>query len=400
VERDGSDLSVVLPIAIHGNGGFRGDVARLTGLDAKNFRARARVRVGLAVDLATDWCPRVEARPTAEWLDSPRIEIVDGIEIDLGRQVDGLVAGALEGLADEVERAVPCEPVREAIAELWQVRSIPLELQGGQGADAFLNLSPRALDLSWPQITDGATEMVVDVEATTEISTQPATATTERPLPRRAVTSAARAARIFGRLRDPEQLDRLDLALAIRADYETLETRIQEALGGQSFEVDTPGGPTVVSVGGVEVYPAGERVAVGLDLEADVPGRFLDVSGTVYVTGVPRATADGLGLELADVAVARRLDHPLWQMLATVFERRLVREVEAQGRIDLTPVWRQAEQGFEASRTQAFGEAGVVVVTGPASARIVDLVPEAGHLGAVLEVSKPMALTLEDLPAR
>lgn len=395
VERDGRDLSIVLPIAVWGNGGFRGDGARLLGLDAKNFRARARVDVSLSMDLSPDWCLQVKAEIGSEWIDSPRVEIIDGVEIDLGHQVDGQVDDALEGLAAEIERAVPCEPLRNAIAELWQVRSIPLDLRA---ADAFLNLSPRALDLSRPQITDTATEMVVDVQAATEISTRQVAGTTQRPLPRRQVTTAARAARIFGRMRNPEQLDRLDLALAIRADYGTLETRLQQALGSQAIEVDTPGGPATVTIRGVEVYPSGERLAVGVDLEADVPARFLDVEGTVYVTGVPRATPDGLGLELTDVAVARRLDHPLWQVLAAVFERRLVREIEAQSRIDLAAVWQAAEESFETSLSQTFREAGITVETKAAEARVVDVVPEAEHLGAVLEVSKPMSLTLEDLP--
>lgn len=389
VEREGRDLSVVLPVAVGGDGGFRGDGARLLGLDARNFRARARVRVGLSIALAPDWCPQVEARPSSEWIDSPRLEIVDGVWIDIGSQVGGLIDGALAGLAEEIEKAVPCSPVRDAVRELWQVRSIPLDLQGDDG---FLNVSPRSLRLTPPTVTDETTELSVDVEATTEISTRPLATTTERPLPPQGASTASQVARFFQRRNAP---DVLDLALVIRVDYDTLSRRIATALEEQTFDFDTAGGGVSLDVRRVEVYPAGQGVAIGLAVDAEVPGRFLDVTGTVYVTGVPRPTPDGLGIELADVAIARRLDHEVWQLLSVVFERRLVREIEAHGRIDLAPVWRAAEGRFDESLSRAFGEAGLTVETGTAEARIVEVVPEPEHLGAILEIEKPLSLTLD-----
>ncbi len=71
-----------------------------------------------------------------------------------------------------------------------------------------------------------------------------------------------------------------------------------------------------------------------------------------------------------------------------------------RARIDLAPVWRVAEESFEASLSEAFGDAGLTVRTGAAEARVVDVVPEAEHRPPVLEVRKPLSLTLEDFQAR
>ena len=59
----GNTMTVALPIAITGNGGFRGDGARLVGLDKKNFRAGLILKVRVSVVINPDWTPAITVTP-------------------------------------------------------------------------------------------------------------------------------------------------------------------------------------------------------------------------------------------------------------------------------------------------------------------------------------------------
>lgn len=61
VTGSGNTVLVALPIQISGNGGLRGDGARVLGRQAKNFRAALILRVRLSVDVNPDWTPAVTA---------------------------------------------------------------------------------------------------------------------------------------------------------------------------------------------------------------------------------------------------------------------------------------------------------------------------------------------------
>lgn len=382
VHSRGGNLAASLVISVRGKGGLRGSGAKLVKVDKKNFHAKARIHAVLDLELTDDWCPDVGAKLSYEWLDKPRVEIVHKVWVNVENQVGQHVDKALKNLATQIEAAIPCEPVQKAVAEMWTPRSIPLNLHG---TELFANVSPRSLGLSEVQVGQETVQLVLAAEAVTEISTTSLKTESIPALPPKTAPGA-------------ETPSQLDVALALRAGYETLDDQLEANLGGRSFRVETPQGPAVVELAEFEIYPTGDRVAMGVRFGADIPGHFLDVRGEVFVTAKPRPTADGLGLELQDVSISRRLDHELWEVLSAIFEQKLIQGIETAGKVQLGPAWQEAEAMLQEQLAANTKGTGLELKMGAGTARILNIVPEDEHLSAIVDISLPLSATLREIP--
>ncbi len=88
--RTGDAVRVSTHVAVDGNGGFKGDIAPPFGLHAKAFRAAANLYADVRLAIEPNWCLAVDLQPSYSWTDSPKVEIVSGLWVDIEGAVRGL----------------------------------------------------------------------------------------------------------------------------------------------------------------------------------------------------------------------------------------------------------------------------------------------------------------------
>lgn len=113
-------------------------------------------------------------------------------------------------------------------------------------------------------------------------------------------------------------------------------TEAQKLVGGKTFEGDTPAGRIRATVNKVEIYPTfGGRIAVGIDLDAKLPGKVLDTKGTVFVVGTP-VTEGKTVVRLKDLTFTRILDNQVWNALSALFDLQIRGELDKSLRYNVS----------------------------------------------------------------
>ncbi len=101
-----SSLRISVPIIISGKGGFRGDGAKLLGLDEKNFRASAQAYSNIDFNLATPSCVKPKVTSDFRWIEGAKAEIVGGVWINIANTVEGELRAKLHDIDALVESEI------------------------------------------------------------------------------------------------------------------------------------------------------------------------------------------------------------------------------------------------------------------------------------------------------
>ncbi len=89
-----------------------------------------------------------------------------------------------------------------------------------------------------------------------------------------------------------------------------------------------------MKVNGVEVYPSGTSVVVGIDMEATTPKPVPNAKGKIYLLGKP--ATDGTVIRLTEVRYSSALDSTFWQAASTVFEGQIQTAIAKAAVLDLS----------------------------------------------------------------
>jgi hypothetical protein len=346
VSRSDDAVHVALPIRIDGAAGFSGDLARLFSLAAKNFEVHANPQVDVRLGLTQDWCPEINVTPTNNWVTSATIEAIgqNCLGIDLGplghpqvcvgpanldvtSQTNQAVSQQEGQIAAAASSALSCDSARTSVMKVWHNYSLPLGHVGDD--EAYLNIEPKGAAVSDFSLDD--TGIVVALEA-------------------RAITQVS-SATIDESLLDLPQLQKTDdtapggakLIVRTTAPYELLNQLLAKALKGRDFAANTSAGKASVHVNDTTVYPSGDALAVGVNVSAKLPGRFLDTNGWVYLTGRPVIMDNGRGVRIDDLKYAEVLDNASWKLIVTVFNDQILALLKSRSELDLTPQIEQAK---------------------------------------------------------
>jgi hypothetical protein len=64
-----------------------------------------------------------------------------------------------------------------------------------------------------------------------------------------------------------------------------------------------------VTIKALEIYPSAGRLVVGIQITADVPGRWFDVNGWFYLLAMPKIDADRRVVHFEHLELARQTDN-------------------------------------------------------------------------------------------
>ncbi|MBX3685766.1 MAG: TIR domain-containing protein [Rhodocyclaceae bacterium] len=101
-----NSLRISVPITITGKGGFRGDGAKLLGLDAKNFRASAQAYSIVDFSLKKSSCVKPKITTDFRWIEGAKAEIAGGVWIDVANTAERELRAKLHEIDSSVESEI------------------------------------------------------------------------------------------------------------------------------------------------------------------------------------------------------------------------------------------------------------------------------------------------------
>ncbi len=306
---NGTTIRVAIPVGFSGQGGFRGDGCRYLSCNAKNFNGGMLIHVDLVPSIDASWCPTLSPTISYSWTTNPRVEIAGGIWVDVSGHVSGVVNGKLGEITASVRGAIDCNLVKAEVQKIYGSRSFPFEVPGG--AKGHVNLTPTGIGFSGFQFDPSELRLAAMMKANVEVAGTPI-APASLPLPPLQAI--------------PAQPPSMKIAVPIRAPHSTIQKAISDAIAGKTFSGDSPLGPARVTVKRVEIYPSAGRMVIGLSVEADLPKRWLDVSGDVYLLGKP-VVDSSTRIRLDEIGFARKIDNDIWNAATGIFEKQIVAEI-------------------------------------------------------------------------
>lgn len=371
-------LRVAVPINFDGSAGFSGDLARMVSLHRKNFRGAISAWVDLKVDVGEDWCPKLDGEATYNWITPARIEVLPNAWVRVDSLVDGELRSELAKLTKAMNGAIDCQEVRKEVAKAWSVRSV--ELPAFSGFQANLSVEPVSVGFSGVKVFSDRVELGFQTTANVVVSDR---ASEQKEL---ALPALRRVEHTAGRLQ---------LATPLKVTYESINQALNDGLRGKDFSSNTPAGKVTAKVLGLNVYSSGEDLVVGVRFKAAVPGRWLDVSGEVYLYGQPAVDSSGQVVSIDNLRFSRILDHQLWALVSAVFEKEIRETISKQARFEVGPLLESAKEMLDEQLRELHSREGVSITLGGPTISVRQLVPAENELvvealfesGAVIELS-------------
>jgi hypothetical protein len=374
-------VRITLPLSFKGSAGFRGDLAKILDLDKKNFKGAFVATIDATLDIGSDWCPKVATKTSIDWKNQAEIEIVGDVWVPVGALAGPDVNSALKKADKEIAKAVHCDIVKDGVVQMWKARAVPITLP--DGSSAFANINPVSAGFSGLVVGKDRITLGVAVLASTEVSTNPA-AGGAKPLP-----PLKRIAPAPGRI---------EMLVPVRAAYDRIVELALAELKGRRFAVTTAAGEAVaVTVDDLRLYPSGKRVVLGLGVTADLPGRWFDTRGWVYLFAEPETLSGGRALHLKNVGFTQVLDNEFWNFASAVLEGPITEALAEQSTIDLSGHLADVEQVLRKALAEAGQKGGWSLTLNKVGMGITQVVPAAAALEAEVAFTAAANATLTRL---
>jgi hypothetical protein len=348
VAKAGDLLKVTLPVSFTGGAGFGGEIAKVLSVNNKTIDGAAVVSASLSVELDDRFCPVLTVKNTEfSWTKEASVQVIGKSKVfgvfqigperlNVSHHLNGPILAALKLAAEQASHAIPCEPVRADVEKFWKRYSVPITTQGQP--TLYLNAWPEAVGSSGLLSEDNGIRIVLMMSGKALIETSPGNATPLGDLPVHQKILA--------------QSGQLKLAVPIRVDYAKLREVLMGALSSRHFDKDTDAGKISVQLQDFEFFPSGERVAVGVQFQAEAPTGIFDTRGTVWILAKPQVSPDGKSLRLSDIAIHRKIDNEALKVLTAIFEGPINNAITEAAYYDL----RKDEQAIIASLQSAISD--------------------------------------------
>ncbi|MEM6972723.1 MAG: DUF4403 family protein [Pseudomonadota bacterium] len=318
-------IRITVPVRFDGNVGLLGGAARVLTLNRNRFGGGLDVTLDVAIELDRDWCPVVEVDATRRWRGTPRIEVIDGVFLDIAAEADSLIGDLRNRVAEKIAAAIPCERVRAAIAPHWRIHAVPLQID--ESTRLYANLRP--LEIATSGMVLGEEAFGVDLRLTIEgiVETEPALPS---PLP------LPPLGRVAG------DLGRSNLLLPVVAPLDWVAERAVERLGGQGFDTGTPVGVVRATLTEMALYQSGARIVLDVGLDAEAKREIFSTTGRVQAHALPEIERDAETgqnvLTLSDLGFSRTLDNGVWRVLSVLFQGTFRDALQKELRYDPQPI--------------------------------------------------------------
>lgn len=230
-------IRISTKIVAKGKGGFRGDGAKLLGLDKKNFRAAANAFVDLSFSVDKNWCPVVSVKADYSWTDRPKVEVVSKAWVDLSGLVKNKLDDQLKAMGREAAKAISCDDLKKEVVKIWRTQSFPVDIPNAP-SQLFVNVTPSEAGFSGLVTDDKSAHIGLSIKSSIEVSDKAIKEST-LPLPELKAISA--------------QSSDISLAIPFTVELSELSTILTAVMSDQHFKADTPAGEAVITADKVDI---------------------------------------------------------------------------------------------------------------------------------------------------
>jgi len=378
----GQDDFVVIgvPMRFFGDAGIRGKAAKLLKLNAMDFSGALNAQLRLKLNVDKNWCPKILTDVKYQWTQTPRLEWVGGIDMNLKDKVDKALTKQLGGLEKRVADAIDCEKFRSEIQAQWKHHNIPLELPDSSAM--YLNIVPKNFSFSGVRTESDKLGLAFTLDAQTSVQSN-ILAVEPQALP--ALTRSEY---------DPGGTQ---FNVLIRADYTQLTTLADQQLAGKVFSETSAAGDVSVTVNSVSLSGNPDGVTVSLEFIAKLPGKKHPVPGTVHLTATPVLEAFTQTVRLNNVSLSNVVDSALWNTLAAVFNKKIIAELQENAIFELGPKLTELSGMLETQLADPARTGGLNFGTPEVNVVLESLVPEQDNLAALVRVETRLDI---DVPVK
>lgn len=269
ISGSGDRLSIAIPFHVRVRARTEGDLGPGPWVTASgDFTATAHA----TPTLNRDWTLSLNLSTDHHWDRELAIRVL-GFRVPLGNVGRSAVRDELARLAADLEDTVRSLDLRSHAQATWDSLHEPFQLSSDP--EIWLRLRPTKVRFSGIHIDNAI------LHASTSITTLAEGVFGESPA---AVPSSP-----LPSVEDRGQGDESFVVhLPLVLPYDALEAELREFLRIQERWAPIPDRPdSYLTVHDVELYPSGDALAVGLHFSADLPDRWLDARGSVYLQGRP-----------------------------------------------------------------------------------------------------------------
>lgn len=379
IEISGNDniVTLALPVHFYGTAGIQGDVAKTLKLSKLDFTGALDVNIHLRLDLADDWCPKIDTQVTYEWVQTPRVKWAGGLDLNIRKYLDDAINDQLDMLPEKITKAIDCDQFRGTLVEHWRSYNFPLDLSIDK--TMYLNLTPIGFAFSGVHTETDSLGIAFTLEAKTAVEPTPIV---QHPIDLPAL----------------EKIDyttgRTEFELLVRAGYDQLTALAAPEVVGKTFTSETTAGPVSVLINSVELSGNNKRITIGIDFDANLPTTRTNTPGTVYLSATPVIQTQTQQISLTNIELTKVLDSKLWNLLASVFEQKIIQSIQKKAVWDLSPKIKKLEDQILKQLTDSDKTAGVVISASDIFVALMSLSVEPESLAAILHAGGTLDIVL------
>ena len=376
-------VHVATNVAITGQAGFTGDLAKALALNKKNFRGAIAASLDIALDVDEHWCPHLQATADYHWNDRAELEIIHNVWLGIEGQVGDQLKNQLNAAVAKLQSTLSCASVTNALKDIWHSYSFPVAIPNVQGASAYVNFTPTGAGFSGISYANSDLALALSLTGTTEV-------TTAHP-PKSPPTELPTLARI------PTASDTISVVLPVKVGYDDAANALQNYFKGRTYEAEAPGGHVKATVTGVKIYPSDGKVALALQFSASTGHQIFDTKGTVYLLAVPTLDAGQQTVALKNVSFTAAVDNSLWSTLVSVFNGPIKAVIEREASYDLKPKIAELQSKLQSQLTAEAAKQKIALTFNQGFAGLRDIQLEEKTLDVVAVFNGQADLVVRDI---
>lgn len=265
--------------------------------------------------LNSDWSLTPGLAMDFKWDKRPEIRLFKIIKVRLSGLVEPKIREQLQKVEKQINAEIRNLDIRGRATQAWEKSHVPIKLSSDP--EVWLRLKPKAVRFSGIH-TQGhilAASVSMDADMETILGERP-DAFPVMPLPE--LGERAKESGPF--------LIRLPIVL----EYEALRKEIEKVLRvGQKWAPIQDKPNHNLTVKEVEVYPSEENIVVGINFIADLPDKWQDTRGSVYLQGKPVIDNEQRIVRVKNLDFTRTTDNTLINVATLLFSERIKNELSS-----------------------------------------------------------------------